>query len=278
MKLELAPSNVRIALESADRTKAKVNELAEKVNRATPPEKIWTDEAQLLGIDPWHCDLAPAVAAERWKKVRELSDFCDDLEARWHELESEAEAIRKNAAKAHAEALRKGTKAPSTAAKAFEADAALEGCSLVLSETVTELRRARKSYDSLLNDTAFLNEYREAVITEFKAQREKAAEAFKAAAGHINATRRRYGTLVNLTVNHLDAIPEEARYHLPLRGTGWGNADVSTSLNMLQKQFNEDHPLFSGDFFTMPLGEIAEAAEELAEERKATADRRNYLM
>jgi hypothetical protein len=278
MKLELAPGNYRIGLQSAELTKARVAELEKVVNRATPPEKIWTEEAQLFGVDPWHDDLAPDIAAERWAKVTEASDACDTLSEKWYELEAGVKAAHTNAAKAHADALRKGTKAPTTAATAYEAEKRLEGCSIVLAETVAEVRKARKAYDGLLNDRAFVSAYRDAVIAEFKAQRAEAAKRFNALASAVSQTRRRYVRLMELTVDGMDAIPEDAIPYLPLKG-GWAAADLGNSLSTLEAQIKEADPVLSGDLLTMPVDEITEVAEELAEDRKAEVEaaRQNYF-
>lgn len=270
--MELANQDMRIAMSYSDAAKRRITELERVVQRAKRPEEIWTDEAQLLGIDPWHCDLAPDVAAERWAKVQELSGTCDDLEARWNELETEAEDIRKNAAKAHADALRNGTKAPATAAKAFEADAALEGCSLALSETVTDLRRARAAYEALVKDRTFLGEYRKAVIAEFNAQRKRAAEAFSAAAGAITETRRRFGVLHSLTMGALLDIPEGAQGYLVLSGKGWGQADLSSAIDIISRQVGETDPFLSGEFLTAPMDDVNATAIETAERVKAQID------
>ncbi|MEU9400644.1 hypothetical protein [Streptomyces sp. NPDC048242] len=263
----------------ASPTERRFRALDAKVNRATQPVEIWTAEAQLLAMDPWHCDLAPAVAVERWEKVQELDELCYALEDRWPKLESEAEEIRRASAQAHAEAIRKGTKAPTTAAKAFEADAALEGCSLALSGAVADLRRARAAYEALLDDRAFLNKYRKAVIAEFNAQRQRAAEAFNAAAGAIHETRRRYNTLHTLTMGGLLDIPEDAQGYLVLRGKGWAQADLSTAVNTISQQVNETDPFLSGEFLTASMDEISAKAIETAEEIKAQLypDRQNYL-
>ncbi|MGW7457825.1 hypothetical protein [Streptomyces sp. NPDC054797] len=271
--MELANQDMRIALSYSDAAKKRITELERVVQRAKRPEDIWTDEAQLLGIDPWHCDLAPAVAVERWAKVQELSGACDDLETRWNELEIEAEDIRMNAAKAHADALRKGAKAPATAAKAFEADAQLEGCSLALRETVADLHRARDSYESLLKDRAFLGQYRKAVIAEFNAQRKRAAEAFSAAAGAINETRRRFGVLHSLTMGALLDIPEDAQGYLVLSGQGWGQADLSSAIGIISRQVGETDPFLSGEFLTAPMDDVNATAIETAERVKAEIDK-----
>ncbi|MGW1673764.1 hypothetical protein [Streptomyces sp. NPDC002324] len=271
--MELANQDMRIALSYSDAAKKRITELERVVQRAKRPEDIWTEEAQLLGIDSWHCDLAPAVAVERWAKVLELSGACDDLEARWNELETEAEDIRQNAAKAHAEAMRKGTKAPATAAKAFEADAALEGCSLALSETVTDLRRARAEYEALLKDRGFLNKYRETVIAEFNTQRKRAAEVFSAVAGAIGETRRRFGVLHSLTMGGLLDIPEDAQGYLVLTGKGWGQADLSSAIDIISRQVGETDPFLSGEFLTAPMEEINATAIETAERVKAEIDK-----
>ncbi|MFJ1930544.1 hypothetical protein [Streptomyces sp. NPDC088131] len=272
-----APKNYTVAHEGYDiagPTERRFRSLDAKVNRATRPEDIWTDETQLLGVDPWHCDLAPAVAAERWAKVQELSDACDSLEARWNELETEAEEIRKGAAKAHADAMRKGVKAPATAAKAFEADAQLEGCSLVLREAVTDIRRARAAYDSLTKDRAFLSKYRKAVIAEFNAQRKRAVEAFNTASGAIGETRRRYAVLHELTMGGLLDIPKEAEGHLGFAGKGWLQADLSSAMNLVSQQVNETDPFLSGEFLTAPMDDInATAIEAAAEYAMAEAER-----
>ncbi|MFG2635310.1 hypothetical protein ACGFX8_15585 [Streptomyces sp. NPDC048362] len=265
---ELAPGNVRIALDAADRTKARVTELEGKVNRAKHPDEILTDSVLALGSGPLHCDLAPLIAAERWEGVLNTYEACEELSERWHTLESEAEAVRANAVRKGAEAIRTGKKIPSSAAAISDAETALKSCSLVLTEAAADLRKARSAYDSLWRDRKFLTAYRDSVIGSFKEQRAKAAEAYDSIAGAVSETRRRYGTLHDLTVNHLDAIPEEPYSYLPIRGTGWAQADLENALSVLHRQVNETHPLFSGDFLTMPLGEIADAAEELAEERK----------
>ncbi|MFF4582956.1 hypothetical protein ACFY15_31935 [Streptomyces sp. NPDC001373] len=267
--MELANQDLRIALSYQDAARKRITELERVVQRATRPEDIWTEEAQLLGNEPWHCDLAPDVAIELWEKVQELCDSCDGLEMRWLELESEREAVRQNAARVHAEAMRKGTKAPATAAKAFEADAQLEGCSLALSETVTDLRRARAAYEALLKDRAFLNKYRTAVIAEFNTQRKRAAEAFSVAAGAINETRRRFGVLHSLTMGGLLDIPEEAEGYLSLAGKGWGQADLSSAVDVISRQMSETDPFVSGEFLTAPMDEINATAIETAERIEA---------
>ncbi|MEU9266344.1 hypothetical protein AB0E04_12950 [Streptomyces sp. NPDC048251] len=254
-------------------TERRFRALDAKVNRATRPEDIWTDEVQLLGIDPWHCDLAPSVAVERWAKVRDLSDLCDNLEARWNDLESAVEDARKDSARAHADALRKGTKAPATAAKAFEAEAQLEGCSIVLAETVTDLRRARASYEALLEDRAFLEKYRKAVIAEFNKQRKRAAQAFSTAAGAINETRRRYAVLHELTMDGLIDIPEDMQGYLVLSGKGWGKVELSAAINVISQQVGETDPFLSGEFLTGSMDEINATAIETAEQIKAEMDK-----
>ncbi|MEU0577876.1 hypothetical protein ABZ465_11360 [Streptomyces griseoincarnatus] len=266
--LELAPGNIRIALDSADAAKRQIAELAGKVNRAKHPDEILTESVITLASGPLHCDLAPAVAGDRWEKVLATYEDCENLAQRWNELETEAEDVRANAVRKGAEALRAGKKAPSVAAVILDAETALESCSLVLTEAVAELRKARTAYNVLWRDRKFLTAYRDAVIADFKKQRAKASQAIDAIAGAVGETRRRYGTLHDLTVNYLDAIPEESYQYLPMRGTGWAQADLENALGLLRGQVNETDPLFSGDFLTMPLGEIAEAAEELAEDRK----------
>ncbi|MBQ0974747.1 hypothetical protein KBZ00_26990 [Streptomyces sp. RK31] len=260
-----------------DAAKRRIDALEQTVNRATPPEKIWTDEKQLLAVNPWHDDLAPAVAAERWERVTELSDACDDLSSRWYELETELKGAHTNAAKAHADSLRKGTEAPATASLVFEAEKRLEGCSMVLAETVGELRRARNAYDALLKDRTFLTAYRDAVVKEFKKQRAEAVKRFSALASAVEQTRRRYVTLMGLTVDDLDAISEDEIPYLPL-GKGWASAEVASSLNTLGAQIKETDPVLSGDLLTMPLDELSKVAAELAEDRKAEveANRQNY--
>ncbi|MFF4578234.1 hypothetical protein ACFY15_07520 [Streptomyces sp. NPDC001373] len=269
---ELAPSNIRIALDSADRTKARVAELEGKVNRAKHPDEILTDSVFALASGPLHDDLAPAVAAERWEKVLDAYAACEDLADRWNSLEAEVENVRANAVKKGAEAIRTGKKAPSVAAAILDAETALESCSLVLTESVADLRKARSAYDVLWRDRKFLTTYRDAVIADFKEQRVKVAEAYSEIAGAIGEARRRYAVLHDLTVNHLDAIPDESYRCLPLRGTGWAHADLTTSLDTIHRQVNETSPLLSGDFLAMPLGEIADKAEELAEERMGTRE------
>ncbi|MFI7357338.1 hypothetical protein ACIBTP_25805 [Streptomyces avidinii] len=261
-----------------DPTEKRVDALDAKVNRATRPEDIWTAEAQLWSQDPWHCDLAPAVAFERWERVMELTEQCYALEERWPELASAAEEIRKDSAKAHAEAIRKGTKAPATAAKAFEADAALEGCSIVLRETVADLRNARKSYDMLPNDREFVSEYRAAVIAEFKVQRDRVADAFNAAAGAIGVTRRRYITLNELTMNGLLDVPEDAKGYVVLDRVGWGLPALWDALDLITRQVRETDPFLSGEFLTLPMEEVNAKTIQRAEEIQATAVRENYIM
>ncbi|MFG3211038.1 hypothetical protein [Streptomyces tendae] len=270
--LELAPGNVRIALESADSAKRQIAELAGKVNRAKHPDDILTDSVIALASGPLHCDLAPAVAGDRWEKVIAAYEDCESLADRWNELEAEAENVRVNAVRKGAEALRAGKKAPSVAAAILDAETALESCSFVLTESVAELRKARTAYNALWRDRKFLTEYRDSVIADFKVKRAEAAKAFGAIAGAVGETRRRYGTLHDLTVNFLDAIPDESYQYLPMRGTGWAQADLSASLDLLRQQVNENDPLFSGDFLTMPLDEIAGVAEELAEGRKGPGE------
>ncbi|MBO8203041.1 hypothetical protein JW613_32895 [Streptomyces smyrnaeus] len=270
--MELANQDLRIALSYQDAAKKRITELERVVQRAKRPEDIWTAEAQLQAADSWHCDLAPNVAAERWAKVQELSDACDNLEARWNDLELEAEDIRRNAAKAHADALRKGVKAPSTAAQVMEADAQLEGCSLALRETVADLYRARASYESLLKDRAFLGKYRKAVIAEFNAQRKRAAEAFNAAAGAINETRRRFGVLHSLTMGGLLDIPEDAQGYLGFSGKGWLQADLSSAISLISRQVGETDPFLSGEFLTAPMEDVNATAIETAERVKAEID------
>ncbi|MFC7922213.1 hypothetical protein [Streptomyces cinereoruber] len=259
-----------------DPTNRKIRALNAKVNRATPPDDIWTDEAQLLGQGSWHCDLAPDIAVERWGKVAELRDSCDRLEEHWYELESATEEVRKDAAKAHANALRKGTKPPSTAAKVLDADAQLEGCSMVLAETVTDLRRARKAYDALLDDRVFLNNYRSAVIAEFKAQRKRAAEAYNVAAGAIAETRRRYSALNSLTMGGLLDIPEDDKGYVVVGRIGWGQAGLSEALELISRQVREDDPFLSGEFLTLPMEKVNAMAVERAEKMRG-GDRQNYL-
>ncbi|MGW7430587.1 hypothetical protein ACWGIN_13670 [Streptomyces sp. NPDC054861] len=271
--MELASNELRRALAYTDASKTRISKLEQVVHDATPPHDIWTAELQILGTDPWHCDLAPAVAAERWEKVQELNDLCYTLEERWPELESEAEDIRKNATKAHAEAVRKGVKAPSTAAETLEAYARLEGCSMALSEAVTDLKRARATYEALLNDRAFLNKYRKAVIAVFNAQRKRAADAFAAAAGAIGETRRRYDTLHSLTMGAMLDIPEDAHGYLGLSGKGWAQADLSSALNIISRQVAETDPFLSGEFLTAPMDEVNATAIETAERVKADLDK-----
>ncbi|NEB08475.1 hypothetical protein G3I32_06245 [Streptomyces coelicoflavus] len=274
----LAPAHYRRGLQTVDAAKRRIDALERSVNRATPPEKIWTEEQQLLGVDPWHDDLAPEIAAKRWQRVTELSEGCDELTSRWYDLEAEVTAAHNAAAKAHADALRKGTKAPTTAAKAYEAEKALEGCSIVLAEAVTELRKARKAYDTLLNDRAFVLAYRDAVVAEFKAQRAEAAKRFHALSSAVMQTRRRYVRLMELTVDGTDAIHDDQIPYLPL-GKGWANPALVDSLSTLEVQVKETDPVLSGDLLTMPLAELSEVATELAEDRKAEveANRQNYF-
>lgn len=265
---ELAPGSVRIALDSADSAKRQIAELSGKVNRAKHPDAILTDSVAMLGTGAIHCDLAPFVAAERWEKVLEAYAYCESLSERWHDLEGEAEAIRVNAVQKGAEAIRTGKKAPSVAAAILDAETALESCSLVLTESVADLRKARSAYDAIWRDRAFLIKYRDAVVADFTKQRAKVVDAYNVATGAIGETRRRYATLHALTVDDLGAIPEDDIPYVRLAGRGWAQADLSAALGVIGRQVNEDDPILSGDFLAMPLKELSEAAEAVVREFK----------
>ncbi|MFI1869930.1 hypothetical protein [Streptomyces jumonjinensis] len=141
---------------------------------------------------------------------------------------------------------------------------------MALRDAVRELSETRDHYNALWVDREFLETYRDSVVADFSEQREKAAETFKAAASHISELRRRYGTLHELTIVDLKAVPEEPVKYLPLKNNGWAHADVSTHVNTLSGLLESDDLIVSGDFLALPLDEITEAAEEIAEERKGT--------
>ncbi|MGW6900753.1 hypothetical protein ACWGF2_29770 [Streptomyces sp. NPDC054919] len=264
----LADGNFRLALDGVDHAKNRISALEKAVNRATRPEEIWTDAAQRFGTGPWHDDLTPVVAAERWKAVREAYDTCDALEAHWNALEAALEATKSNAAKAYAAAFRSGGKKPSTAPKIAEAEAELEGCSIALREAVNDLKSVRADYDALLKDRPFLMAYRAAVVDDFKKQRADAKKKFNDFAAALHKTRGRYDKLHDLTMARLGAVAEEDWSYLPIRGRGWLDAKLPEAVDTLNHQVTETDPLYAGDFLAEPLEEIAAVAKV----RKAEID------
>ncbi|MFG2682588.1 hypothetical protein [Streptomyces sp. NPDC048392] len=158
-----------------------------------------------------------------------------------------------------------------------DAKLAVDGALSAFRANLPRLSAARKAYDALFDDRAFVTEYRASVAAEFLKRRDAAVKAFKSLDAQIPALAELYTLLGDFTLNSLlgDTVRdvEFNGSNLEDGAVFTGNADswaapkLAGALNEVRRYVLSDDPIKGGTLLTEDLGTIAAALPELAEQR-----------
>ncbi|WP_435058701.1 hypothetical protein [Streptomyces sp. bgisy060] len=243
---------------------------------ATPDDIITGDVLALAACN--HGTLAPEIAETRYQAVRRAFGKVESLRERWEMLSEDAANARQTALVASAEAADSGRKMPTgSAAKVLEAELAADGCVVAIRKAIADLRNARRAYDALWNDMAFVAEYRETVAAEFLKRRKTVLKAFKELDVNLPALAELYGTLGEFTLDHLlrDSVNSIEYNGEPLTHGGvflrthasWTAPKLSEAMAEVRRFVTNDDPITGGTLLAEDLDTVAAALPELAEKR-----------
>ncbi|MFI0940909.1 hypothetical protein [Streptomyces sp. NPDC021020] len=225
-----------------------------------------------------HDALAPKIAFQRWQAVQDAIDKSESLYDRWYELSYALEDARQEALAASAKAHAEGKNAPAgTAAKVFQAELDLNGCFEAFRASRRAIVTARKPYDALWEDPAFLAAYRETVAAEFVKRREAVRAAFAELDGNLAALGSLYGSLGDLTLNGLlrddvsaltfDGKPIEHSSVFLAPHRSWTAPKLAEAMSEVRRFVRNDDPVTGGTLLAGDLDDIANALPELADKR-----------
>ncbi len=248
------------------------------MNEITTPEDLITPNHEFMMRNKRHGVLAPKAAEDRWQDVQAAAVEMDRLMDLYYERAEAAEDTESEAVAAHARAAESGKAAPAnTAAKVTEAQLAVKGTLSAFRAMLSRLVAARKAYDALFDDSAFIAEYREAVSAEFLKRREAAVNAFKELDSELSALAELYPLLGDFTLNHLlgDVVHEIEFNGSKLEHAGvftendrsWAAPKLSEAVNEVRRFVLNDDPIQGGTLLTEDLDVIADALPALAEQR-----------
>lgn len=242
----------------------------------TPDDLITSDVLALAACN--HGALAPEIAETRYQAVRKTFGKVESLRERWEKLTEEAADIRQAALVASAEAADSGKKMPSGfAAKVQEAELNADGCIVAIRKAIAELRNARRAYDALWDNPAFIAEYRQALAAEFIKRREAVLKAFKELDANLPALAELYGTLGEFTLDHLltDEVTAIEFNGEPLHNgrtflapeRSWMAPKLSEAMTEVRRFVLNDDLITGGTLLAEDLDAVAAALPELAEKR-----------
>ncbi|MGW8065850.1 hypothetical protein ACVV2G_27160 [Streptomyces ziwulingensis] len=243
----------------------------------TDPSDLITDDVLALSIIR-HGSLAPDAAETRWEAVRAAFENVESLSDRWYELNEAASDARAAAVAASAEAVTGGKKTPAGgAAKVLEAELAVEGCGVAIRKAIATLRDARRSYDALWDDTAFVAEYREAVAAEFLKRRKAVLKAFNELDANLPALAEAYALLGDFTLDHLlsDAVTSLEFDGRPMANASvfmrphrsWLAPKLSEAMTEVRQYMTNDDPITGGTLLAEDLDTVAAALPDLVDKR-----------
>lgn len=222
---------------------------------AITPEDLITSKHDFMMHNRRHGALAPKVAESRWQALQAVVSEMRRL-AELHTQRSEAaEDARLEAIAAYARAAETGKNAPAgMGTKVQDSRLAVDGTLRAFRDTLPRLEAARKAYDALFDDRAFITEYRAAVSAEFLKRREAAVNAFKVLEVEIPALAELYGLLGDFTLNRLlsaelgeiefNGEPLEHGGIFTGQGNGsWDAPKLSEAIAEVRAYVLSDHPI-----------------------------------
>jgi hypothetical protein len=244
----------------------------------TTPEDLITPDVEFMMTHRRHGALAPKVAEDRWQALQAVVSEMERLTKLFNDRSEAAKDARLEAVKAHARAADSGKAVPAgLGAKVQDAKLAVDGALSAFRANLPRLEAARKAYDALFEDRAFITEYRAAVSAEFLKRREAAIKAFKTLDAEIPALAELYTLLGDFTLNGLlsDTLAEiewngekGPSGNLFTENTdSWAAPKLSEALSVVRRYVLSDDPVKGGTLLTEDLGTIADALPELAEQR-----------
>ncbi|MFE5615489.1 hypothetical protein [Streptomyces sp. NPDC056524] len=248
------------------------------MNEKITPEDLITPNHEYMMSNQRHGVLAPKVAGDRWRALQAVVSEMNRLSDLYYERAEAAEDIRLDAVAAYARAADSGKAVPAgMGTKVQDAKLAVDGALTAFRATLPRLVAARKAYDALFSDRAFITEYRQAIATEFIERREAAVKAFKELDAQIPALAELYDLLGDFTLNHLlgDTVREIEFNGSNLEHGGlftensdsWAAPKLSQALSNVRRYVLSDDPIKGGTLLTEDLGVIAAALPDLAEQR-----------
>lgn len=244
----------------------------------TTPEDLITPDHEFKMRNIRHGVLAPKVAAERWQALQAVVSEMDRLRELFDKRTEAAEDARLEAVALNARAAESGKAVPSgTAVKVMDARLAVDGTLSAFRASLPRLEIARRSYDALFDDRAFIADYRAAVASEFIARRAAAVKAFKELDSQIPALAELYRLLGDFTLNGLlgDTVKGIEFDGKPLTDgavfadyqSAWTAPKLSEALSEARRYVLNEDPVKGGTLLTEDLDTIADALPELAEQR-----------
>ncbi|MFG2815731.1 hypothetical protein [Streptomyces sp. NPDC048410] len=244
----------------------------------TTPEDLVTDNHELMMRNRRHGVLAPKVAEERWQALHAVVGEMERLTELYYERAEAAEDARLEAVAANARAADSGKAFPAgLGSKVQDAELAVDGTLAAFRGTLPRLHAARRAYDALFDDRAFVAEYREVVSAQFLERREAAVEAFKTLDAEIFALAELYTLLGDFTLNHLlhDALADIEFNGEPVTDgnvftenhSSWPSPKLSEALSEVRRYVLNDDPIKGGTLLTEDLSAITDALPGLAEQR-----------
>ncbi|MFE9974221.1 hypothetical protein ACFYRD_26525 [Streptomyces hirsutus] len=245
----------------------------------TTPEDLITNNHDHMMRNKRHGVLAPKVAEERWQALQAVVSEMDRLTELYYERAEEAEDARLAAVAANARAADSGKAVPAgTGVKVLDARLAVDGTLSAFRANLPRLEAARRAYDALFNDRAFISEYRDAVSAEFLKRRTAAIKAFKALDAEIPYLAELYKLLGDYTLNGLlgDVVGdiefngEKLTHGGVFTGQGrdsWNDPKLNEALSKVRGYVLHDDPIQGGTLLTEDLDTIAAALPDIAEQR-----------
>ncbi|MFF7492679.1 hypothetical protein [Streptomyces rubiginosohelvolus] len=245
---------------------------------ATTPEDLITPDLEFKMRNIRHGALAPKVAGDRWQAVQAVAAEMERLTDLYYQRAEAAEDARLEAVALNARAADTGKTIPAgTAVKVMDARLAVDGTLSAFRANLPRLEAARKAYDALFDDRAFIAEYRDAVVPEFLKRRAAAVKAFKELDAQIPVLAEAYYLLGDFTLNRLlsDTVGEIEFNGSPLTDGSvfadyqgaWTAPKLSKALSDIRGYVLSEDPIKGGTLLAEDLGTIADALPELAEQR-----------
>ncbi|WP_405892433.1 hypothetical protein OG612_18635 [Streptomyces sp. NBC_01527] len=249
------------------------------MTKTTTPEDLITSDHEFMMRNIRHGALAPKAAGDRWQAVQAVAAEMDRLSDLYYQRAEAFEDIRADAVAANARAADSGKAAPAgTGAKVMDAELAVAGTLAAYKAALPRLAAARKAYDALFADRAFITEYRDALSSEFVKRHESAVKAFRELDSQVPALAELYGLLGDFTLNGLlgDTVREIEFNGSTLANGGtftgsgvksWDAPKLSEAMSTVRGYVLNGDPVYGGTLLAEDLDAIAAALPGLAEQR-----------
>ncbi|MGV9728467.1 hypothetical protein ACWDUE_13975 [Streptomyces albogriseolus] len=239
----------------------------------TTPEDLITPNHDFMMRNKRHGTLAPKVAEDRWQSLQAVVREMERLSDLYYQRAEAAEDVRLEARNAHARAASTGKAAPTgTAVKVMEAELAVDGTLSALRAMLPRLESARKAYDALFTDRAFIEQYRNALIPEFLQRRETVLSAFAELENNVPALAELYQLIGVYTLR--DLLGENHTRYMPANH-GWSAPALAEALSTIRGFVDDPSGIRAGTLLAEPLGTIEAELPALAEAREEEADLEN---